>query len=138
MGLSYGAHSNLCVNQLVRNGNAEQKEKYLPKVRKALVEAPERVLLIQFSSIRVVSSSFNIVVFYFIFILFYLLLCCGPSAFLILIQLIAGEYIGALAMSEAGSGSDVVSMRTTAKQDGMSDVVSFCRFLPEFFQITYL
>lgn len=30
--LSYGAHSNLCVNQIVRNGNAEQKEKYLPKV----------------------------------------------------------------------------------------------------------
>lgn len=33
MGLSYGAHSNLCVNQLVRNGSDEQKEKYLPKVR---------------------------------------------------------------------------------------------------------
>ena len=31
--LSYGAHSNLCVNQLVRNGNDEQKQKYLPKVR---------------------------------------------------------------------------------------------------------
>ena len=30
--LSYGAHSNLCVNQIVRNGNAEQKKKYLPKV----------------------------------------------------------------------------------------------------------
>lgn len=31
--LSYGAHSNLCVNQIVRNGNEEQKKKYLPKVR---------------------------------------------------------------------------------------------------------
>lgn len=34
IGLSYGAHSNLCVNQIVRNGSEEQKEKYLPKVRK--------------------------------------------------------------------------------------------------------
>lgn len=32
LGLSYGAHSNLCVNQLVRNGNDKQKDKYLPKV----------------------------------------------------------------------------------------------------------
>lgn len=32
VGLSYGAHSNLCVNQIVRNGNEEQKQKYLPKV----------------------------------------------------------------------------------------------------------
>ena len=55
VGLSYGAHSNLSVNQLTRNGNSEQKQRYLPK-------------------------------------------------------LIRGEYIGALAMSEANSGSDVVSM----------------------------
>lgn len=34
VGLSYGAHSNLCVNQIVRNGNEAQKEKYLPKVRR--------------------------------------------------------------------------------------------------------
>ena len=58
--LSYGAHSNLCVNQIVRNGNDYQKDKYLPK-------------------------------------------------------LISGKHVGALAMSEAGSGSDVVSMKTTAK-----------------------
>lgn len=32
VGLSYGAHSNLCINQLVRNGNKQQKEKYLPKL----------------------------------------------------------------------------------------------------------
>lgn len=63
VGLSYGAHSNLCVNQLVRNGNAEQKAKYLP-------------------------------------------------------GLISGDSIGALAMSEPGSGSDVVSMRTTARKEG--------------------
>ena len=38
IGLSYGAHSNLCVNQLVRNGSDEQKEKYLPKVYKESIE----------------------------------------------------------------------------------------------------
>ena len=59
VGLSYGAHSNLCVNQIRRNGTAEQKRKYLPK-------------------------------------------------------LISGEHVGALAMSEPGAGSDVVSMRLRA------------------------
>lgn len=63
VGLSYGAHSNLCVNQLKINGNKEQKEKYLPK------------------------------------------LCTG-------------EHLGALAMSEPGSGSDVVSMKTRAEKKG--------------------
>ena len=64
VGLSYGAHSNLCVNQINRNGNDDQKQKYLPK-------------------------------------------------------LISGEHIGALAMSEPGSGSDVVSMQMKAdKTDG--------------------
>lgn len=63
IGLSYGAHSNLCVNQINLNGNDTQKQKYLPK-------------------------------------------------------LISGEYIGALAMSETGSGSDVVSMRLRAEDRG--------------------
>lgn len=63
VGLSYGAHSNLCVNQLRRWGNEEQKQKYLPK-------------------------------------------------------LVSGEFLGALAMSEAGAGSDVMGMRTTARRDG--------------------
>jgi isovaleryl-CoA dehydrogenase len=63
LGLSYGAHSNLCVNQLRRWGNAEQKTKYLP-------------------------------------------------------ALVSGEHLGALAMSEAGAGSDVMAMRTTAVRDG--------------------
>lgn len=63
VGLSYGAHSNLCVNQIYLNGNATQREKYLPK-------------------------------------------------------LISGEYIGALAMSEANSGSDVVSMQLHAQASG--------------------
>ena len=63
VGLSYGAHSNLCVNQIRRNGNEEQKRRYLPK-------------------------------------------------------LISGEHLGALAMSEPGSGSDVVSMRTRAEKRG--------------------
>ncbi|KAK0160586.1 hypothetical protein PV328_007981 [Microctonus aethiopoides] len=61
IGLSYGAHSNLCLNQIHRNGTEEQKLKYLPK------------------------------------------LC-------------SGEFIGALAMSESGSGSDVVSMKLSAKK----------------------
>jgi isovaleryl-CoA dehydrogenase len=63
VGLSYGAHSNLCVNQIRRNGTEEQKHRYLPK-------------------------------------------------------LISGEHVGALAMSEPGSGSDVVGMRTRADKRG--------------------
>jgi isovaleryl-CoA dehydrogenase len=63
VGMSYGAHSNLCVNQLRRNGTTEQKKKYLPK-------------------------------------------------------LISGEHVGALAMSEPGAGSEVVSMRTRADKKG--------------------
>jgi isovaleryl-CoA dehydrogenase len=63
VGLSYGAHSNLCVNQLRRNGSDPQKRKYLPK-------------------------------------------------------LISGEHVGALAMSEPGAGSDVVSMATRADKKG--------------------
>lgn len=63
VGLSYGAHSNLCVNQIRRNGSEEQKRRYLPK-------------------------------------------------------LISGEHVGALAMSEPGSGSDVVSMRLKAEKKG--------------------
>ncbi|WP_321394634.1 isovaleryl-CoA dehydrogenase [Emcibacter sp.] len=63
VGLSYGAHSNLCVNQIHRNGTDEQKRKYLPK-------------------------------------------------------LISGEHVGALAMSEPGAGSDVVSMKLRAEKKG--------------------
>ncbi|KAB2901033.1 MAG: isovaleryl-CoA dehydrogenase [Burkholderiaceae bacterium] len=63
VGLSYGAHSNLCVNQINRNGNAAQKAKYLPK-------------------------------------------------------LISGEHVGALAMSEPGGGSDVISMKLKAEDKG--------------------
>src|SRR6202521_5163163 len=63
VGLSYGAHSNLCVNQLRRNGTEAQKRRYLPK-------------------------------------------------------LISGEHVGALAMSEPGAGSDVVSMRLRADRKG--------------------
>src|SRR5256714_3042577 len=61
VGLSYGAHSNLCVNQIRRNGTDDQKRRYLPK-------------------------------------------------------LISGEHVGALAMSEPGAGSDVVSMKTRAQK----------------------
>jgi isovaleryl-CoA dehydrogenase len=63
VGLSYGAHSNLCVNQIRRNGNEDQKRDYLPK-------------------------------------------------------LISGEHVGALAMSEPGAGSDVVSMKLRAERKG--------------------
>ena len=63
IGLSYGAHSNLCVNQITRNGTPEQRARYLPK-------------------------------------------------------LISGEHIGALAMSETGAGSDVISMRLRADKRG--------------------
>src|SRR5277367_4735563 len=63
VGLSYGAHSNLCVNQIRRNGNDAQRRKYLPK-------------------------------------------------------LMSGEHVGALAMSEPGAGSDVVSMRLRADKKG--------------------
>jgi isovaleryl-CoA dehydrogenase len=64
VGLSYGAHSNLCVNQIHRNGSAAQKQKYLPK-------------------------------------------------------LLSGEHVGALAMSEPGAGSDVVSMKLRADLKGV-------------------
>ena len=63
VGLSYGAHSNLCVNQISRNASPEQRQRYLPK-------------------------------------------------------LISGEHVGALAMSEPGAGSDVVSMRLRADKRG--------------------
>ena len=63
VGLSYGAHSNLCVNQIRRNGTTAQKQRYLPK-------------------------------------------------------LVSGEHLGALAMSEPGAGSDVVSMRLRADKRG--------------------
>jgi isovaleryl-CoA dehydrogenase len=63
VGLSYGAHSNLCVNQINRNGTDAQKAKYLPK-------------------------------------------------------LISGEHVGALAMSEPGAGSDVISMKLKAEDKG--------------------
>ncbi len=63
VGLSYGAHSNLCVNQIKRNGSDAQRRKYLPK-------------------------------------------------------LVNGEHVGALAMSESGAGSDVISMRLKAEDKG--------------------
>ncbi len=63
VGMSYGAHSNLCINQIARNGTEVQKRKYLPR-------------------------------------------------------LISGEHVGALAMSEAGAGSDVVSMKLRADRSG--------------------
>ena len=69
VGLSYGAHSNLCVNQIRRNGSEAQKRKYLPR-------------------------------------------------------LVSGEHVGALAMSESGSGSDVVSMRLRAEPRGDTYVMN--------------
>jgi isovaleryl-CoA dehydrogenase len=73
VGLSYGAHSNLCVNQLRRNGSDAQKHRYLPK-------------------------------------------------------LISGEHVGALAMSEPGAGSDVVSMKLRADKKGDRYVLNGSKF----------
>ncbi|UAJ09716.1 isovaleryl-CoA dehydrogenase [Polymorphobacter megasporae] len=73
VGLSYGAHSNLCINQIARWGTAEQKTKYLPK-------------------------------------------------------LISGEHLGSLAMSESGSGSDVVSMRLRAEKRNDRYVLNGSKF----------
>ena len=73
VGLSYGAHSNLCVNQIRRWGTPEQKRRYLPK-------------------------------------------------------LISGEHVGALAMSEAGSGSDVISMKLRADHRGDRYVLNGAKF----------
>ena len=73
VGLSYGAHSNLCVNQIRRWGTPEQKQRYLPK-------------------------------------------------------LISGAHVGALAMSEAGSGSDVISMKLRADRRGDRYVLNGTKF----------
>jgi isovaleryl-CoA dehydrogenase len=73
VGLSYGAHSNLCVNQIRRWGSPEQKRRYLPK-------------------------------------------------------LVSGEHVGALAMSESGAGSDVVSMRLRADKRGGHYVLNGTKF----------
>ena len=73
IGLSYGAHSNLCVNQIRRWGNDDQKQRYLPK-------------------------------------------------------LISGEHVGALAMSEAGAGSDVISMKLRAERRGDRYVLNGTKF----------
>src|SRR5271166_1060745 len=73
VGLAYGAHSNLCINQIRRWASPAQKSRYLPK-------------------------------------------------------LISGEHVGALAMSEAGSGSDVVSMRLKAEKQGGRYVLNGTKF----------
>jgi isovaleryl-CoA dehydrogenase len=73
VGLSYGAHSNLCVNQIFRNGTPEQRRRYLP-------------------------------------------------------GLIAGTHVGALAMSEPGAGSDVVSMKLRAERRGDRYVLNGTKF----------
>ena len=73
VGLSYGAHSNLCVNQIKRNGSEAQRRKYLPK-------------------------------------------------------LISGEHVGALAMSEPGAGSDVLSMKLKAEDKGSYYLLNGSKF----------
>ena len=73
VGLSFGAHSNLCINQIFRWGNEAQKQKYLPK-------------------------------------------------------LVSGEHLGALAMSETGAGSDVVSMKLRAEKKGDTYILNGGKF----------
>lgn len=73
IGISYGAHSNLCINQIVLNGTHEQKQKYLPKLS-------------------------------------------------------SGEHIGALAMSETGSGSDVMSLSLKAEKSDYGFILNGSKF----------
>lgn len=99
--LSYGAHSNLCVNQMVRHGNEKQKEKYMPKVRTHTARALhckllEKNIKPQTKMDSVLHSHHHL-----------------PSC-----QLMTGEHVGALAMSEPNAGSDVVSMKLKAKKQG--------------------
>lgn len=101
--LSYGAHSNLCVNQMVRHANEKQKEKYMPKVRvKMVFTVAENV------SIKVHFSSS---------VMFFIFTICP------FFQLLTGEHIGALAMSEPNSGSDVVSMKLKANKKGRKPTI---------------
>ncbi|AQK95331.1 Isovaleryl-CoA dehydrogenase mitochondrial [Zea mays] len=111
VGLSYGAHSNLCINQLVRHGSPEQRLKYLPKVLcspricfvLSLCFARAIVFL---RTMKMLTASICLAVLY-------------SCIFAFSMKLISGEHIGALAMSEPNSGSDVVSMKCKAeKVDG--------------------
>ena len=83
VGLSYGAHSNLCVNQIKRNGSEAQRAKYLPK-------------------------------------------------------LISGEHVGALAMSEPGAGSDVISMKLRAEDKGGWVSICLLQEIFKYFPLVYV
>lgn len=101
--LSYGAHSNLCVNQLVRHATEKQKEKYMPKVRTKQLTPCVPNCFKTFGEPQPEMDS---------------VLHSHPGLFFS--QLMTGEHIGALAMSEPNAGSDVVSMKLKAKKQGRS------------------
>lgn len=116
--LSYGAHSNLCVNQLVRNGSEAQKEKYLPEVSLYWSEA---VFIMIISSCQDFFGSMLITFFWMRCILHFSAIItrsCTIVLFCSRFQLISGEKVGALAMSEPNAGSDVVSMKLKAEKQG--------------------
>lgn len=117
--LSYGAHSNLCVNQINRNGNDAQKKKYLPKVSKATKYCMEGI----WNSTRLSTTYLHICLFLFFY---------SHATFLNshkqIKQLISGEHVGALAMSEHTSGSDVVSMKLTAEKKGDKYILNGTKF----------
>ena len=154
VGLSYGAHSNLCVNQLRRNGNEAQKRKYLPKLisgehvgalamsepgagsdvvsmmtradkkgdryvingsKMWITNGPIAETLVVYAKTDPAAGPRGITAF---------IIEKGMKGFSTaqkrkyLPKLISGEHVGALAMSEPGSGSDVVSMSTRAEKKG--------------------
>ncbi|OAY82233.1 Isovaleryl-CoA dehydrogenase, mitochondrial [Ananas comosus] len=141
VGLSYGAHSNLCINQLVRHGSSAQKQKYLPKV---LLRNLFKFQFLMHSELHFLDNS----LFCCLFCCFRNSVCSVSRGLLMLgkhlyckmthynllvlkislfranlmyfyLKLISGEHVGALAMSEPNAGSDVVSMKCKAdKVDG--------------------
>lgn len=114
--LSYGAHSNLCVNQMVRHGNEKQKEKYMPKVRTYSVHV-SHYKTHQTQTDSIIYSHHGL-----------------PRC-----QLMTGEHVGALAMSEPNAGSDVVSMKLKAKKQGRShSAIVLLSFLVLIFNCFYL
>ncbi|RWR95575.1 isovaleryl-CoA dehydrogenase, mitochondrial [Cinnamomum micranthum f. kanehirae] len=115
VGLSYGAHSNLCINQLVRHGNPAQKQKYLPKEYGGL-GLGYLYHCIAMEEISRASGSVGLSYGAHSNLCINQLVRHGNPAQKqkYLPKLISGEHVGALAMSEPNAGSDVVSMKCKA------------------------
>ncbi|KAB1226198.1 Isovaleryl-CoA dehydrogenase, mitochondrial [Morella rubra] len=133
VGLSYGAHSNLCINQLVRNGFAAQKQKYLLKevycTRKRLetqqiIAGEEKVdhfLKSGLSKNKLLMSPVEVIVKYNNELSKSVATGLSKAA---AVSTISGEHVGALAMSEPNAGSDVVSMKCKADRVDGSYVIN--------------